>query len=66
MNSCVAFCRRYMHAASTALYSPSDFGRPVRLFHGFIERLVHSPDEFLHLREHQAGGTIIAQRFSGA
>jgi len=25
---------RYMHAASTALYSPSDFGRLVRLFHG--------------------------------
>src|SRR5260370_3903072 len=34
MNSCVAFCRRYMHAASTALYSPSDFGRPTCFFHG--------------------------------
>src|ERR1700683_3001288 len=34
MNSCVAFCRRYMQAASTASYSPKDFGLPVGLFHG--------------------------------
>ena len=30
-----------------------------------IQCIIHSPNELLHLREHQAGGTIVAQRFSG-
>jgi hypothetical protein len=30
-----------------------------------IQRVIHPADEFLHLRARQAGGTIVAQRFSG-
>src|SRR5215207_577816 len=37
-NSWVLFWRRYMHAISTARYSPHDFGRPTLLFHGFLSR----------------------------
>ena len=33
-NSWVGFCRRYMHAISTARYSPHDLGRPTFLCHG--------------------------------
>ena len=36
------------------------------LIPGFVKYVIHAPDKFLHLREDQAGGTIVAQRFSWA
>src|SRR4030081_3511879 len=38
-NSCVPFCRRYIHEISTAWYSPHDFGRPDFLLHDFSSAL---------------------------
>src|SRR4051794_31957824 len=35
-NSWVPFCRRYIHAISTARYNPHAFGRAVFLFHGSV------------------------------